>query len=178
MTQPMEDDGCTDPASAIINAHIAAMKMVFDPASVCPPDGGGSTTVRFFAGEGIPMEAWDAHNGDGCDNPFLWVRLLRRYRTREFPSPALSADACNLPRALAIEIGVGRCAVVESEPDWDDYAREAEIALDDSWRIEKALCAAAGLLRAESYVVAIDTVAPYGPEGGVLAWTGASYVQF
>lgn len=176
MTAPV----CVDPASEIVTAYTTALAEAFSPDSACPPDGGGSAVVRFFGGDAIPMAAWDAHSGGGedCDNPFLWVRVLRRYRTSEFPNPDFSIDACNLPRVIALEVGVGRCSVVELEPSWDDYAAEAEVSLDDSWRIELALCRAAALVRALGYSAGSGEVAPYGPDGGVVAWTGEAYVQF
>lgn len=68
--------------------------------------------------------------------------------------------------------------MVELEPSWDDYAAEAEVSLDDSWRIELALCRAATLVRALGYSAGSGEVAPYGPDGGVVAWTGEAYVQF
>lgn len=171
---------CTDDASAIVDAYVRAMKLVFSPTSECPPVGGGSTDVRFFAGMAPPTDAWDAHSdgGEGCDNPFLWVRIMRRYRSLNFPTPTASVEACSAPRVLAIEIGVGRCAVTDAEPEWTQYAHEAEVSLDDSWRIEKALCVAAGILRGDNRPVGIDTIEPYGPEGGIIGWTGAAYIQF
>ena len=62
-------------------------------------------------------------------------------------------------------------------PSWEDYATEAEISLDDSWRIELALCRAAALIRGIGYSAGIGEVSPYGPEGGVVAWMGEAYVQ-
>lgn len=176
MTAP----ACTDPASGIIDAFTVALREVFDPASDCPPDGGGSTDVRFFAGDGAPLAAWDAHASGkhGCNAPFLWVRAMRRFRSLSFPAPTIATYPCDLPRVLAVEIGVGRCAVVDQQPSWSDYAVEAEVSLDDSWRVELALCRAAGALRAAGYAVGTDTIAPYGPDGGVVAWTAVAYVQF
>lgn len=171
-----QDAPCADAASDIINVFIRALAEAFDPDSDCPPDGGGSNTVRFFAGEGAPLAAWNSHaTGDGCEHPFLWVRAIRRYRSKVFPTPTVEHNPCRLPRVIAVEIGVARCAVVELEPDWDDYAREAEISLDDSYRIELALCRAATLLGRAGVMVATDTIAAFGPEGGVVAWTGIAY---
>lgn len=176
----MNDNVCVDPASEIISAYAAALAEVFDPDSSCPPDGGGSTTVRFFGGDGIPMAAWNAHTsgGEQCDAPFLWVRVMRRFRSAEFPAQTIGIDSCSLPRVIALEIGVGRCATVDLDPSWEDYAAEAEISLDDSWRIELALCRAAALVRRIGYSAGTGEVSPYGPEGGVVAWMGEAYVQF
>lgn len=170
----------TDPASDIVNDFSNALRMVFDPASESPPDGGGSTTVHFFGGDAIPLAAWDAHNdGDDCTHPMLWVRLARRYRSETFPAPAVSAVNCGIPRSLAMEIGVARCAVIGAEVDLAAYSREAEISLDDSWRIEMALCVAGQLAKQNGHAIsyAVDTIVPYGPDGGVVAWVGTAYVQ-
>lgn len=174
MTQPQ-----ADPATEIVTAYLQAMAEAFDPASPQPPSS-GTRTVRFFGGDAIPMAAWNAHSGGGeeCAEPFLWVRLVRRFRTDMFPSPALDTTACGLPRVMQFEVGVGRCAVTEIEPSWSDYALEAAVSLDDSWRIELALCRAGRLLRQYGYPTAVGEILPYGPEGGVVAWTGESYVQF
>lgn len=171
---------CADPASAIIDAYTTAMAQVFDPASSCPPAGGGGTTVRFFGGDAIPMAAWNAHTngGEDCNVPFLWVRIIRRFRTEQFPTQAVAINSCGLPHVLALEVGVGRCATVEINPTWEEYAVEAEISLDDSWRIDLALCRAAALVRDLGYTAGIGEVSPYGPEGGVVAWIGEAYVQY
>ena len=172
---------CTDPASEIVSAVMEALRAAFDPASECPPVGGGKdAVVRFFGGDGIPMAAWNAHtNDEGCDYPFLWVRVLRRYRTNNLPTPTIDTTACGLSRAIALEMGVGRCATVEVDPTWQEYAAEAEISLDDSWRIEQALCYAGTLCRNKlGYASATDQITPYGPEGGVVAWMGTIYVEF
>lgn len=176
MTQPV----CVDPADAIVNAYLTAMREVFSPTSECPPVGGGGTEVRFFGGDAIPMAAWNAHTsgGDDCSAPFLWVRVIRRYRSSIFPEQDVSIQSCSLPRVLALEVGVGRCAVIDIEPSWDEYAAEAEVSLDDSWRIELTLCRAAAYVRELGYQAGSGEVAPYGPDGGVVAWTGEAYAQF
>lgn len=165
----------------ILNELISALREAFTPDSPQPPLGGGTTDVRLFAGDAIPLAAWNAHTdgGHGCDKPFVWVRLVRRYRTQQFPAPYVGPAPCGMPSAIAIEVGVGRCAVVDLEPCWEDYANEAEISIDDSWRIDLALCRAMNKIeRAECGLsTAIDAVVPYGPEGGVIAWIGTAYVQ-
>ena len=168
-----------DPASAVVDVVSRAMREAFDAGSSFPPLGGGSTDVRLLAGDAIPLAMWNAHADEGCDEPFLWVRLARRYRTDEFPAATTDPAPCRFPVGLQIEVGVGRCAVVDMEPSWDDYAREAEVSLDDSWRIELALCRAAGLVESSEHGVdaAIGEVVPFGPEGGVIAWSGELYVR-
>lgn len=174
MTEPL----CkTDPASGVVNAFIDALRVVFNPDQVCPPDGGGTTTVRFFAAEGPPIEVWNAHN-NGCREPFVWVRVVTRYRSLSFPSPAVDSNSCGLPRVVVIEVGIARCSVTGDRVKWTEYAREAEISLDDSWRIEQALCVAATALRDKEFTaVGTDSITPYGPEGGIYAWSALAYVQ-
>lgn len=169
-----DDTGC------ILNLFVCAMREAFASDSIQPPDGGGSSEVRVFAGDAIPLSAWDAHaEGCGCGEPFLWVRLTRRYRSAQFPTPYVGPSPCGTPVVLAVEVGVGRCAVVGAQPSWDDYDREAEVSLDDSWRIELALCTAVKRVGKNGCGTqgAVDNVVPYGPEGGVIAWLGTAYVQ-
>jgi hypothetical protein len=66
---------------------------------------------------------------------------------------------------------------MDAEPDWDTLDNEAIMSLDDSWRIEQTLQAVTRRLRGPDRAVATDTVAPYGPAGGIIAWTGMAYVQ-
>lgn len=170
-----------DGVECILNQAICAMREVFDPASSYPPLGGGSTVIRAFAGDATPLAAVDMHITDnGCGRePFLWVRLVRRYRSQTFPTPYLGAAGCQSQRVVAIEIGVARCAVIQTPEgtDWKTLALEAEISLDDSGRIELALCRASALMQREqcSDMQAVDAIVPFGPEGGVIAWTGNLY---
>ncbi|SHV92115.1 Uncharacterised protein [Mycobacteroides abscessus subsp. abscessus] len=175
-----------DPASDIVNEFINAMKKAFNPAdSVQPPLGGGSKDVRFFAGDGpLPLSVWDPEHGPatGCKQPLLWVRVDRRYRSRrsDFPAAYVAARDCktaDVVRALAVEIGIARCADMSAKPKWPVLESEAEISLDDSFRIETALCLAATALTKPDRAVATDTIAPQGPEGGLIAWTGMAYVS-
>lgn len=171
-----------DGVQCIVNDTIAALKKVFSPDSVQPPIGGGTETVRFFAGEATPMSYVDMHISDcGCGGePFIWVHLLRRYRSKVFPQPYVGDEGCGAPPAVAMEIGVARCAVMNAEGcSWDELAAEAEISLDDGWRIELAMCVAAGMMKADgcSDAVAIDSAMPYGPDGGVVAWTGTFFAR-
>jgi hypothetical protein len=167
-----------DPASEIVNTFITTLRQAFNPAdSVQAPLGGGSTTVRFFASDGgLPY-------APGCREPFLWVRVDRRYRSRrrDFPAAYVGDPDCkdaDVARAVAVEVGVARCTSEDAKPNWSRLADEAEIGLDDSWRVELALCRAATVLRDTGHAVALDTIAPVGPEGGLIAWTGMAYVQF
>ena len=177
-------EGPEDPAVAIINAYSSAMREAFTPNSACPPTA-GSDNVRFLAGEGPALVAFDVHtrkNGK-CKEPFLWVRLARRYRTdpgRPGMGPVLdNGDKCNtLPRVFAVEVGVARCSVAVNEnAGWDKYEYEAQQQLDDSWRLELALCRAASKLRERRHEVATDVLNPVGPDGGLVAWIGTAYIK-
>lgn len=177
-----------DPASDVVNAFVVAMKQAFNPDDkVQPPLGGGSTDVRFLASDGaLPTSVWDPESGGltmGCKAPLLWVRVDRRYRARshEVHSAYVGDKSCkdaDVVRALAVEIGVARCADMSAKPKWSELEREAEISLDDSWRIEIALCRASAALTKAGHAVATDTIAPLGPEGGLIAWTGMAYASF
>jgi hypothetical protein len=173
-----------DPANCIINTVASALRMFFAPQSEQPPLGGGTEQVRLFAGDALPIEAWDffRDGNEGCNEPFVWVRLMRRYRSKDFPAPFVGGDPCPIPVVIAVEIGVARCAATSiGDCDWECYETEAEISADDSWRIERALCYAATTVRKSdppcSPMVGLDAILPYGPEGGVIAWTGIMYAS-
>lgn len=170
-----------DPAINVISVFVDAMRRAFNPDdTIAPPTGGGSKNVRVFAGDGVlPPSLIQA---TGCDTPLLWVRAAQRYLSepKSFPSVRVRMpDECEDTgfHTLGVEIGVGRCSSMESGPTWDDLAAEADASLDDSWRLSLALDLAACDLRSKVRAFAADTIAPYGPEGGVIAWTAVAYVQ-
>lgn len=172
---------CTDPALHVVQVVSAALRDAFDLDAACPPDGGGTRDVRFLAtdGEGIPKGLLP-----GCDQgPLVWVRLDRRYRASRqgFPAGVVANQACaadpTVP-AIVLEVGVARCTSLQAEwIDWDAIATEELVALDDSWRISSALNVARCRLQSKTRAVAVDTVAPIGPDGHQRAWTGMLYVQ-
>lgn len=181
MTQPCR----TDPAIPIMSAAIQGLRTWFDPGAVCKAEVGTTETIRLFAGDGAPLAAWDAHamSGGGCKEPFIWVRAMRRYRSSSFPSPTIATNPCGLPRVMPVELGVGWCAEVgepDRAPSWEAYDREARVSMDTSWRLEEALCTASGVLDQEDVgrQIGVDTLVPYGPEGGVIAWTGVLYATY
>jgi hypothetical protein len=173
---------CLDPAIEIVNTVIVAMRQVFDPASDCPPDGGGSTDVRFFAGDDArPAMLTPVTGAKNCKGPLLWVRAMHRHRStvESFPEPFRGNVSCTVKpfNVLAVEIGVARCTNTDAVPKWETLETEADVSLDDSWRIERALCLVTGRLGSKTRAVATDSVAPFGPDGGTVAWTGQAYVQ-
>lgn len=170
---------CIDPAAHVIDVATVALRDVFDPDSECPPRGGGSTKVRFLTSDDGGLPFWDG----SCKQPFLWLRVQQRYRstTRDFPAAVVGSSVCGTGsiRVLAVELGVARCSVAGAKtPSWDKLHEEALVGLDDSWRIEKALCVMVGRLRAKDRAVGTDSIAPVGPEGDVVGHTGVAYVQF
>jgi hypothetical protein len=160
---------CQDPASPVIQSIIAVMRALFSPTSDCPPLGGGSDRVWFLAGEGAPIEEVN------CDQPFLWVRLASRYHSEFFPDASLVVPPCGAPEVLVVEVGVARCASMD-DPNFDAYTNEAAVSLDDCWRLSRMQCAVSGHLNGEHQVGA-DTINPYGPEGGVIAWMSTLYIS-
>lgn len=160
-----------------VQAFTEAMQEVFDPS--IPPLGGGNTVVRFIAGSTVALELWDAHaDGCACAEPFLWVRLVRIYRSKVFPAEIVDGNNCGLPEVAQIEIGVGRCASLGNSDGtvvWDEIESEAVVSLDDSQRISRALCLARAKLDETS--VAVGSIVPSGPDGGVIAWAGIAFVQ-
>lgn len=170
----------TDPAVAAVGIVIGALADAYDPASSFPP-AAGTNTVRFFAGDGPATAVWNPHTEEvepfGCDHPFLWVRVARRFRTSTFPEPDEGIDDCPKPRVIVVEVGVARCAVIALQPSWDDYENEAVASLEDSWRIETALCAARVRLHELDYLTATGDISPTGPEGGIIAWSAVITIQ-
>lgn len=175
MTSPCKPD----PVTAVLEIVVGAMIEVFDPEQACPPRGGGSDTVRIFAGDATPLSAWDAHTsgGSNCSQPFIWVRPMRRYRSKVFPNPTLGID-CELTRVVPIEIGVGRCAVTDEHPKWSQWAEESAISQSDAHRIEGALCIATSRLTDEGRSAGSDIINPYGPEGGIVAQIANLYASY
>lgn len=166
-------------AIEVVTAARDAMLEFFGPRDTAPAIVGTVDTVRLFAGDGIPLAAWNSIQG--CGDVFAWVRVVRRYRTRAFPTPTIDTSPCGLLKAVAVECGVASCASMEESPRWTDYEREAVESLDTAWRIEEALCMASKrLLRADDSerLTGVDTITPYGPDGGVLAWTGILYATY
>ncbi|WP_280466812.1 hypothetical protein [Nocardia cyriacigeorgica] len=170
----------TDPALVAVGLTMEAMRWAFSEAQTTPPLGGGSEDVRFFAGDGLPVAAWMGHSSQcKCASPMLWVRVVRRFRTSELPDERPGRKAgCLDPMALTIEGGVMRCAVTAARPTWEQWEREAQVQLDDSFRLDQALLQAQ---RSIEENVAVDTMLgagePYGPEGGVIAWTQWIHIQ-
>jgi len=167
---------CQDGAVDVIGEVSVALWSAFGSDSPCPTD--SAPTVRFFAGDGPPLEAWNAHSSGGCDEPFLWVRVVRRYRTAGFPEPTTNVNPCGLSRVVVLEVGVARCALMDPQATWAEYADEANLSLADSRRMEIALCVAMSSLIRKDHQVGTDVILPFGPEGGVLGWTSQVYVGF
>lgn len=173
----------TDPALNVIAAVSGALADQFADGP-CPPMVGATENVRLFAGDGAPLAAWDSHaSGGGCSEPFVWVRAMRRYRSKQFPTATIDTSPCGLTRVISVELGVGWCAEVgepDRPPSWEAYEREAQVSMDTAWRLENAMCASTKRLTAdaEGRLVGSDILVPYGPEGGVIAWSGVIYSSY
>ncbi|ADD81128.1 gp23 [Rhodococcus phage ReqiPine5] len=172
-----------DPLSCAVDHTIYSLKRLFANDSPDPPLGGGTDDVKFFHADEIPLAWFNAHLGGDCDDadPFIWVRVISRYKSSNFPAPDLGG-ACS-QNAAEIEVGIGRCSYLgeDGDVDFDKLRTEANISLDDSRRIEKALClASARMLKAGNQCAnntARDIVVPIGPDGGVVGWSASIYVQ-
>ncbi|MCM6777935.1 hypothetical protein NDR87_31445 [Nocardia sp. CDC159] len=170
-----------DQVATIVGLTVTRLRAQFDPTQDVPPLGGGTDRVHILAGEVVVPPPWVGFSDDssasceGC-GPYLWVRLVRRWRTGDFPAEA-ATGSCMDRRACTIEAGIARCHPFEAAPAALEQA--AAVQWDDSWRIDAALCAA--LRDAEDAGAATDSALgpgePYGPEGLVLAWTQVAHAQ-
>lgn len=168
-----------DPAQCALHDVVCALMDVFGPEVSVVPMGGACSEVHVFAGDALPIAAWNTYVDDGCTSGFLWVRLVRRYRTQNFPAPAVVDNTCGLSEVLTVEMGIARCALMDEAPTPQQYDEEAAISLDDSWRLSLAQCRAAALLKESEcgLSTALDIVSPFGPEGGVIAWVATIHIQ-
>lgn len=169
-----------DRAMTILGYVVESLRLAFDPKSATPPLGGGSPHIRLLGGDGIPAALFHPYREAGCKEPLLWVRLVRRYYTELLPEESgRSTSGCARPQAMTVEAGVMRCSTMDPEPEWSDIEREALTQLDDGYRIDAALCRAMQCARDEHR--ALDTYMaagePWGPNGGVIAWTQWAHVQ-
>jgi len=171
-----------DPAVTVIGVVVKALQDAYRADSSFPPVT-ATETVHFFAGQAAATAVWNPAAGaltdwseTGCEEPFLWVRLDARYHAGVLPNHVVDTN-CDAPRAIALEVGVARCAVLDMQPSWDDYETEAALSLEDSYRLETAKRCAAGRLRDQGYLVALEDVVPFGPQGGIIGWSGMIHIQ-
>lgn len=169
---------CFDAAKVVVDVFMTALASQYSSKGPCPP----STpvdTVHFFAGghDVVPMP------NEGCSDPLLWVRVTQRYLSKydsSFPDAFVSSKDCRTVtiRVIDIELGVSRLTCLESNYiDFDILNAEARESLDDSWRIQNALTCGADTLSQNNKKVAIDTIVPLGPVGGVVSWAGLAHAQ-
>ena len=120
----------------------------------------------------IPRILQRPRPGEPPCKTLLWVNVLRRYRTRNFPVEDASAG-CGGALCVVVQVGAARCAAVLDEygnpPDAAVMEREALMLLDDADRLEAALCRAAGDLESGGLVnqTVIGGWEPIGPMGGI-----------
>ncbi|RJO72972.1 hypothetical protein D5S18_22105 [Nocardia panacis] len=167
-----------DPAATIIGLAVTRLRQVFSPDASVPPLGGGTDRVWIVAGAEVVPPPWvgtDSGSCTGC-GPYIWVRLVRRWRTEEFPTESVSAW-CAAQAAVTIEAGIARCHALDASAA--ELEEIAAVQWDDSWRIDRALCAATADAKAAG--VASDTALgagePFGPDGLVIAWTQLAHAQ-
>ncbi|WP_280248807.1 hypothetical protein [Nocardia abscessus] len=168
-----------DKAVTVIGLVVEQLRVFFAPDSARPPLGGGTETVHVLAGDTVVPPPWLAGDDqDSCADcgPYLWVRLARRWRTKNFPEESAAAG-CDIGRAITVEVGIARCHPLEGTPL--ELEEHAACQWDDSWRIENALCRA--MRAAEEAQAATDTVVgagePFGPDGLVLVWTQIAHAR-
>lgn len=159
---------CVDRASAAVTTVMNSLRDVYAPDADCPPLGGSTTKVSFFAGDAALIDEVD------CSSPLLWVRLSSRHRSEVFPEPTVERSPCGSLDVIVVEVGVARCA--DMDPNAATRATEAEISLDDTWRLAKAMCLASIRLGSDHHV-GTDSISPYGPEGGIIAWTSTMFIS-
>ena len=180
-----------NPNLAITILGLAETRLLefFDPAPTAPavaPLGGGTDVVWQLAGDIIAPPPWvgigesDDIDPNECD-PYLWVRLVQRWRQGQSQNMTASSFAipkCGQARGITIEAGIARCYPLDGTPE--EMAQRSLVLLDDSWRMDLALCAA--MKDAKDNAVAketgIGTGAPFGPEALVLTWAQSAYAQF
>lgn len=170
-------DDFVDPAYAVITTVINAFKLYYDPDSDCPPRAGGTKEVHFVSGEGPGWDPMAGRMGEDAENscsPFLWVRVMQRYRSTAFPEATL-INPCGGVDVLQVELGVGRCVDISPTADWDAVHLEAVDQLDDMFRLEQVICIVKGELR-DTAEVASEPIIPEGPMGGGLAVTAGIYI--
>lgn len=168
-----------DPAPRVIGLIVEQLRAFFTPNQDVPVLGGGTDLIHVVAGEAAPPPVWFGNRDSDCGDPYLWVRLVTRFRTKDFPAPADATD-CRTRRALTIEAGIARCVWTHPDPSPDELEEQALVQMDDGWRMDLALCAAMGeAVRVQAVTdTAIGVGEPYGPEGGTAAWLQSVSVQF
>lgn len=169
-------------AVGIIGCVRARLAEFFSPDAAVPPVGGGTETVWLLAGDSVAPPPWVGVVQDCTADcgVYLWVRLVTRWRTGQSQNMTASSAViakCNQRRGITVEAGVARCHPLDGCVE--DLERLALVELDDSWRIDDALCA--GLADAEAAGFATDTGLgtgdPFGPDGLVYGWTQRGYAQ-
>lgn len=149
----------------------------FDPSHNAPL-GGGTQIVHVIAGEYPIAPAWGGEDGEcDCNDPFIWVRVQSRFRTKDFPVPLVRQTDCS-STAVTIEVGVARCAPDDLTPEQQE--KQAFVQWDDAFRLDLALCAAMGVARNQGVALntALNPGEPFGPEGLIIAWLQTVTAQF
>lgn len=130
--------------------------------------------VQHRVGSEVVIDGFSEGDED-CEG-LAWVSAVRRYRTTEFPAESFTSGNCGTQRALAVLVGVARCAATldhnGAPPSPQRINEEAIRGLDDAHRLDTAICAAGNELDERGAILgwAVDAVEPVGPQGGVIIW--------
>lgn len=163
----------------VVGTIIEAMRTQFTSDAATEPLGGAVPTIEHRPGADVALDGLEYENCAGI----VWVNVLRMFRTTEWPQESDSMSACRGTLAVVVQVGAARCvSTVDSSgfpPTPEDMERDALVGLDDAVRLERALCIAARWLeqRGIGNGSVVGSSEPYGPAGGVLAWTKTLNVQ-
>lgn len=165
-----------DPTVTIIGLAVTRLREVYAADASVPPLGGGTDQVWILAGAEVVPPPWVATEDGGDCAPYLWVRLVRKWRTTEFPNEMIAAG-CNVAQAITIEAGIARCH--PEDADIGEIEEIAAIQWDDAWRIDRALCGAMADAKKAGAAgeAALGPGEPFGPEGLVIAWSQLAFAE-
>lgn len=111
-------------------------------------------------------------SGDGLNNGQAWVRETNRYPSDVFPVQSQQANPCGGMTAMAIELGIVRCALKPDDngtpPDPDAVTAQAQSLGLDGAALKWAMCCAFGgsSPAVPGTAVVLGPLTPVGPQGG------------
>lgn len=138
-----------------------------------PPLGGTVAEIEHRPGSDVALDGLMDGNCPGI----VWVNCHRIYTTTEFPAETDNPRPCTGQTAAVIQIGAARCCATVDDRGYPPAAAQMEqdalVGLDDAHRLKVAACKA--IRQARDLDLIDDAVQsalePYGPQGGILAWT-------
>lgn len=165
----------------VVGQFIEALRSQFVEADPVPL-GGAVTEVEHRPGELVALDALADEVGGPCSGQ-VWVNVLRVWRSESFPTVSAESSSCRSPVTIDLQVGAARrvCTVDDGgyPPSADAMGHDALVGLDDTARIDRAVCLALRAcddcgLTIQSVVAPIE---PVGPQGGILAWTTVVTIQ-